>query len=69
MEKEREKRKKIRNGLRTKKKETMTQRIARKIVSVRTKQPTKQGPAGQRWVLGCIKHIKHFQHIKHFKQI
>ena len=34
----------------------------------------KQGPAGQRWVLGHIKqiqHIKefqHIQHIKHFKQ-
>ena len=29
----------------------------------------KQGPAGQRWVIGRIKQIKHFQHIKHFNQI
>ena len=28
----------------------------------------KQGPAGQRWVLGHIKHIQHIKHIKHFQQ-
>ena len=29
----------------------------------------KRKKAGQRWVIGRIKQIKHFQHIKHFNQI
>ena len=29
----------------------------------------KQGPAGQRWVIGRIKQIKHFRRMKHFNQI
>ena len=28
----------------------------------------KQGPAGQRWVLGYFKHIKHIQNIQHIQQ-
>ena len=31
--------------------------------------PEEQGPAGQRWVIGRIKQIKHFQHVKYFNQI